>query len=78
MAIKPKLINRIHCLFGNHTYKPLEMEFKYSATIKGNGIYKMGANCIYCGHRYDGLVQIPIPYAEKLEQQARKMRADNG
>lgn len=71
-----KLIGRIHCLFGEHTYKPLDMEFKNRATIEGNGIYEIDANCIYCGHRYDGLVQIPLPFAEKLEQQARGMRAD--
>jgi len=61
-------MKRISCIFGQHWYKPSEIEL-YIAEKKQNGnVYRIIAKCMYCGKTKELLLEIPHWAAERREE----------
>lgn len=64
-----RLFGRIACIFGNHTFSPVMMDFVRVDTSDNYGIYRIDCNCIWCGVHYTGLVKIAADDYEKLKEE---------
>ncbi len=54
-------MKRISCIFGQHLYKPSEIEFYLVEKKPNSNVYRSIAKCMYCGKENEQIVEIPIP-----------------
>lgn len=58
---KERRMKRISCIFGNHWYKPSEIEFYLVEKKPNSNVYRSIAKCMYCGKTNEQLIEIPFP-----------------
>lgn len=53
-------MKRISCIFGQHWYKPSEIEFYLVEKKPNSNVYRSIAKCMYCGKTDEQLVEIQL------------------
>lgn len=60
-------MKRISCIFGQHWYKPSEIELYIAEKKQNSNVYRAIARCMYCGKVNEQLIEIPHLGAERNE-----------
>lgn len=60
-------MKRISCIFGQHWYKPSEIELYLAEKKQNSNVYRIIAKCVYCGKTKELLLEIPHWAAEGSE-----------
>ena len=61
MEILRAIARRICCAAGNHFYSHLLMKFRFVDEDSDSLCYEVESECVYCGHVYWSLINIPKP-----------------
>lgn len=70
-------MKRISCIFGQHRYKPSEIELYLAEKKPHSNVYRSIAKCMYCGKTNEQLIEIPIPRSMLEAQKGAKNEKDN-
>lgn len=62
-------MKRISCIFGQHWYKPSEIELYLVEKKPHINVYRAIARCMYCGKESEQLIEIPHCWNERSEDE---------